>query len=85
LQYHELESIDLLKMDIEGSEWEVLLSTPTPVLRSIRHIQLEYHAVHARFGYTPEKLFAHLAAGGHQLTFRQEDAQRTGIAYFKLT
>ena len=55
-----LESVDLLKMDIEGSEWEVLFSTPTSVLRSVRYILLEYHEVHARFGYAPEKLFAHL-------------------------
>ena len=53
------------------------------ILARIKHIQLEYHEVNARFGYTPDALFAHLAAGGHRLTFRQEDACRTGIAYFE--
>jgi len=83
LRQHDLARLDFLKMDIEGSEWEVLFATPPPVLARIKHIQLEYHEVNARFGYTPDALFAHLAAGGHRLTFRQEDACRTGIAYFE--
>lgn len=39
-RYH-LSKIDLLKMDIEGSEWEVLLSTPANVFRAIQRIQFE--------------------------------------------
>ena len=50
LERYQLKQVDLLKMDIEGSEWEVLLSTPTSVLQHIRRLQLEYHEVHARFG-----------------------------------
>jgi FkbM family methyltransferase len=76
-------TLDVLKMDIEGSEWAVLLSTPPDVLRRIGHIQLEYHEVNERFGYTPEQLFAHLAAAGHTLTFRTEDRHRTGLARFE--
>jgi FkbM family methyltransferase len=83
LRRHELDDLDLLKMDIEGSEWEVLLSTPPDVLARIRHIQLEYHEVNARFGYTPDMLFAHLARAGHRLTSRHEDTYRTGLARFE--
>ena len=82
LRQHQLGAVDLLKMDIEGSEWEVLLSTSPSVLRRFRHIQLEYHEVNARFGYTPEQLFAHLESAGHRLAFRREDSNRTGTAYF---
>ena len=78
-----LDKLDLLKMDIEGSEWEVLLSTEPSALGRIRHIQVEYHEAPARFGYTPEKLFAHLMKAGHQLTFRSEDMHHTGLAYFE--
>ena len=83
LRQHGLDDLDLLKMDIEGSEWEVLLSTPHEVLAGIRCIQLEYHEVNARFGYTPEALFAHLAAAGHRLMSHHEDTYRTGLAYFE--
>ena len=78
-----LQPLDVLKMDIEGSEWEVLLSSPPEVLAGIRHIQVEYHSVHRRFGYTPEKLFAHLERAGHRVVSRIEDAHHTGLAYLE--
>ena len=84
LNEQRLETVDYLKMDIEGSEWEVLFSTPATVLRHFSHIQLEYHEANARFQYTPEKLIAHLASAGHRLVDRHEDAQRTGMASFQL-
>ena len=37
--------IDLLKCDVEGAEYAILLSTPPPVLRRIRHLLLEVHFV----------------------------------------
>jgi FkbM family methyltransferase len=80
MERRRLEQIDLLKMDIEGSEWEVLLSTPASVLRRIRRIQFEYHEVHPRFGYSKEGLFAHLRDAGFSLTHCQEDNNGTGIA-----
>jgi FkbM family methyltransferase len=75
--------LDLLKMDIEGSEWEVLLSTPPDVLSRIRYVQLEYHQVHSRFGYHPQQLFDHFAKAGHRLTSRHEDQFHTGLAFFE--
>ena len=83
LERFEMGTVDLMKMDIEGSEWAVLLSTPPGVLRRIGHIELEYHEVHHRFGYSPELLFAYLEAAGHRLTFWTEDKYRTGLAYFE--
>ncbi len=41
---HRLETIDLIKIDCEGSEYEVMRTTPLPVLARIRAIQMEYHA-----------------------------------------
>jgi FkbM family methyltransferase len=78
-RYH-LSKIDLLKMDIEGSEWEVLLSTPAYIFRAIQRIQFEYHEVHARFGYSKRGLFEHLRSAGYNLTYCREDEQHTGIA-----
>lgn len=39
-----LSSIDLLKMDIEGAEYEILSSTPAEVLRRIGAITMEFHS-----------------------------------------
>lgn len=77
---YKLARIDLLKMDIEGSEWEVLHSTPPSVLNSIRRIQFEYHEVHARLGYSRDKLFDYLRSAGYRITHCREDAHGTGIA-----
>lgn len=38
-----LDKIDLLKIDAEGSEFPILLSTPKALLKKIYHITLEYH------------------------------------------
>jgi len=75
-------TLDLLKMDIEGSEHETLLATPLPVLRRIRKINLEYHEVPAHLGHSRERLFAHLAAAGHAPVRVIEDEFRTGVALF---
>jgi FkbM family methyltransferase len=39
----ELESCDLLKLDCEGAEYTILLSTPQSVLERIHRIVMEYH------------------------------------------
>lgn len=43
LETNNLESIDLLKMNCEGAEYEVLYSTPDDTLRRIKEIRMEYH------------------------------------------
>lgn len=40
---HSLEFIDLLKVDIEGAEYELIEKTPRDVLQKIKRIGLEYH------------------------------------------
>ena len=80
VEKYNLPQIDLLKMDIEGSEWEVLHSTPPSVFQKIRRIQFEYHEIHARFGYSRNALFDYLRSAGYTLTYCQEDEQNTGIA-----
>lgn len=79
----EMRHVDLLKMDIEGGEYETLLATPREVLRRIRKINLEYHEVAAHLGYSKAQLFSHLADAGHVLVSAIEDEFRTGIALFE--
>lgn len=83
LDEFEIGALDLLKMDIEGSEYETLLATPPSVLRRIRKINLEYHEVAAHLGYSKEQLFAHLAKAGHVPVRVIEDEFRTGVVLFR--
>jgi len=60
-----IDSLDVLKMDIEGGEYETLLSAPSAVLRKIGRISLEYHPDVE--GYTTEQLLTFLAQQGFTL------------------
>src|SRR3990172_7496415 len=44
-QQNKLDKCDLLKMDIEGAEYNVLLNTPVEVLKTINAIAMECHIV----------------------------------------
>ncbi|HTK11406.1 MAG TPA: FkbM family methyltransferase [Ktedonobacteraceae bacterium] len=52
IEDHHLERIDFLKMDCEGSEGEILASTPVPYLRKIRKVALEFHDHLSPFSHT---------------------------------
>jgi len=56
--------IDLLKMDIEGGEFEVLLNAKPSELRRCSRINLEHHAAPSGSGYRKENLIEHLVAAG---------------------
>ena len=45
LKEHSIESVDLLKIDCEGGEFEILESTPADVFSRIRNIIFEFHQV----------------------------------------
>lgn len=75
-----LDRVDLLKMDIEGSEHEVIHSTPPEVLRRARAIALEYH------NNAPKApLFARLREAGFRLVRDVPDPHGPdgGVAHFR--
>lgn len=70
--------VDLLKMDIEGSEYEVLLSTPQKVLAQVGRIAVEYHGDSAP--YSKETIFQHLTQSGFHLIWNACDEFGYGVA-----
>lgn len=78
LREQALHRIDLLKMDIEGSEYEVLLSTEPDALRSIRRIALEYHGDCAP--HNKLQIFDHLRKAGFRVTWDVQDNSGYGVA-----
>jgi FkbM family methyltransferase len=78
LDENNLPQVDLLKMDIEGSEYEVLLSTPPTVLARIRRIAMEYHGDCAP--YSKRQLFDYLQRAGFTTAWDICDPLGYGVA-----
>jgi FkbM family methyltransferase len=77
LSENQLPQIDLLKMDIEGSEYEVLLSTSRSVLARIGRLAMEYHGDCAP--YSKQQLFEYLGDAGFQVKWDVCDALGYGV------
>ncbi len=45
IESNQLKQIDLLKIDCEGSEYDILYNTPAAALKTVRHIAIEVHDV----------------------------------------
>jgi len=74
--------IDLLKMDIEGSEYDVLHSTASSTLRRFRRIVVEYHKPARSSGWNKQTLARHVTTAGFRLAEDPEDAEPYGIFHF---
>ena len=72
----DFESVDLLKMDIEGGEYEVLYGSAPETLRKIRRITLEYHPDEG----SPAELLAYLKLHGLELVHNVHNAKGYGLA-----
>jgi len=54
---YDIKEVDLMKIDIEGSEFDLILNTPEETLAKIKHLVLEFDkSFDGRFGQMIEKL-----------------------------
>jgi len=82
-QIEDTGEIDLLKMDIEASEYETLLATSRDVLRRIRRINVEMHVPGPVSAARRDKTLAYMKECGFELLSFDCDAEGTGIAFFE--
>ena len=79
---HGIERCDLLKLDVEGAEYEILFGAPPDVLSSVGRIAAEYHAGGGEPGFTPDALASHLEACGFAVTRRPSSHHpHTGLLF----
>ncbi len=71
------DSADLLKIDIEGSEYDGLLAASPEVLRRAGRIAMEFHPDPRK-----QKLFDHLREAGFRLQSERDDGAGYGMAHF---
>jgi len=72
------QTIDFLKMDIEGAEHEAVLATPPSALKVIRRLGLEYHPNQPK-----TKLFNLLTNSGLHMEHDRVIGPDVGIAHFR--
>ena len=77
LSQESISQVDFLKMDIEGSEHDVLLNTPDETLAKIRELGLEYHPVRNK-----KDLFNKLTGSGFHMTEDFVIGPDSGVAHF---
>jgi FkbM family methyltransferase len=75
-----LDHVDLLKMDIEGSEHQVFSHAPPDVLRRVDRIALEYHPNGSK-----ASLFDRLRSAGFVVTHDHSTSDNSGVAGFQRT
>jgi FkbM family methyltransferase len=78
---NELEWCDLLKMDIEGAEYEVFYNTPISILRKIDHLVMEYHDLNRLTSLNGRSLKAFLEKAGFTVKLSPSRFDRTGYLY----
>jgi len=74
--------VDLLKMDIEGSEYDVLLSTPVAALQPIGRITVEFHEPAWPSGSDKRTLADHICGAGFRLREDPAIPNEYGIFHF---
>lgn len=80
---HGIDRCDLLKIDCEGSEYEILHAVPKELWPRIERICMEYHPVFGGNGmWTGEGLARYLAGVGHQATiYPSKRRPRLGLLF----
>jgi FkbM family methyltransferase len=63
---HELESVDLLKVDCEGGEYDIFPSVPDQLFSRISNIVFEYHRVYG-FEAKLDRVLGRLRSAGYRL------------------
>jgi FkbM family methyltransferase len=81
----ELDEVDLLKLDVEGSEFEILYGAPE-ALSAVNEIRMEYHHfMGARAPWRIAELRTYLAGLGFSNTLLHPTGRTSGIAWFRRT
>jgi FkbM family methyltransferase len=78
-------SADLVKMNIHGSEYEVLLGTDPSVLKRCRQIAIQYHSMPPEMGLGKQTIFEHLGGLGFRLTLDDDTQRGSGRAVLAIS
>lgn len=78
---NEIKHIDFLKMDCEGSEYDILKAAPKDLLKSVHHMALEYHEWN---GHKLSELTEILESNGFTITKIEGSVPGVGLIHARL-
>lgn len=73
--------VDLLKMDIEGSEFEALLATDAETISRISRVVMEFHPRYDESRYTSKVLTEYLRRNSFRIVRIRDDGEGYGILH----
>ncbi|GBD25570.1 31-O-demethyl-FK506 methyltransferase FkbM [bacterium HR30] len=76
-----IERCDLLKIDCEGAEYDIVLTASESVLRRVRRMAIEWHAVP---GHSPQELVERLQSIGFRVQQEGDPGGKLGYVYAHL-
>jgi len=74
------DSVDLMKMNIHGHEYAVLMQTPPAVLHHCKRIACQYHELPEAAEVGKTQLFAYLKKNGFRLVSDRDTRRGSGLA-----
>jgi FkbM family methyltransferase len=80
LELADADNVDLMKMNIHGSEYAVLMKTSDGVLRRFRRIAVQYHDLPAASNMGKTQLFSCLGENGFRLVCDRDTRRGSGLA-----
>jgi FkbM family methyltransferase len=75
--------VDLMKMNIHGSEYDVLLHSDPSVLQRFRQIEVQYHELPAAMGLGKEQIIERMQQLGFTLINDHDTHRGSGLAVFE--
>ena len=78
---NKIETIDMLKIDCEGAEYEILYNTPRAYFARINEIRMEYHNLEAEGRSNVEGLKSFLSEQGFRITFTKANTPTNGTLW----
>jgi FkbM family methyltransferase len=84
LELGNVDRADLMKLNIHGSEYEVLMCTPPELLRRCGRIAVQYHEMPSESKLGKGPLFEHLEQIGFRLRSDHDTHRGSGMAVFSI-
>jgi FkbM family methyltransferase len=84
LEIAHADNVDLMKMNIHGAEYGVLMNAPSSVLQHFTRIAVQHHELPASAQMGKGQLFSYLGKSGFHLLYDRDTGRGSGLALLSI-